>query len=53
MVVSRLVILPSSIISLKTYRVPQTIMAADKMMLIRMSLDNMATLVLNPRIKIL
>merc|ERR1719312_2313714 len=45
MVVSRLVILPSSIISLKTYRVPQTIIAADKMMLIRMSLDNMATLV--------
>merc|ERR1719400_2267492 len=42
MVVSLLVTLPSSIISLNTNRVPQTIMEAERMMLRRMSLLSIA-----------
>ena len=42
MVVSLLVIFPSSIISLNTNSVPHTMIEADKIMFRRMSLDNMA-----------
>ena len=42
MVVSLLVILPSSIISLNTYSVPHTMIDADRRILSRMSRDSMA-----------
>jgi len=41
-VVSLLVIFPSSIITLNTYSVPHTMIDADKTMLSKMSRDNMA-----------